>query len=370
MNLKENVLARFTGGGSGHPVFMPDLTLWYPWHKSRGTLPEDCRNHTLVQVAQALGAPVWAVERPWRMETVGIDIAVEEKENERIVRYEAPDRTLTERWTLGPDGDWWQLEYPVKEVDDLPAARAVVEARTYEMDASGTAALSDEIGDAGILALEIPMHPYSDMLHTLLGWGEGLLLLTGEGREHLLRMLAILEDKRQEVVSNVAAFPGTVVLAPDNLDGRYLSPGDFRSHFDDSYRRTADVLHDNGKHLVVHVGGPFKHLLPLMAAAGVDGVEGISGPPQGDATIKEAREAAGADLTLWGGIPQDFLVDTYSEEHFERAVREAARQAAGDRRVILGIADRVPVDADFHRIKAAARIIADAVQSIGSNLDL
>jgi hypothetical protein len=362
MNPKENVLARFTEDSPGPPVFMPDLTLWYPWHKARGTLPEECRNQTMVQVAQALGAPAWTVERPWRIETVGLDIAIEEKENERIVRYEAPDGTLTERWALGPDGDWWQLEYPVKELGDLPAARAVIEARTYELDARGAAATASEIGDAGIPALEIPMTPYSDMLHTLLGWGEGLLLLSGEGRELLMQMLAVMEDKRQEVVSQVAALPGTIVLAPDNLDGRYLSPGDFRTHFSGSYRRTADVLHGNGKYLVVHAGGPFKHLLPMMADAGVDGIEGISGPPHGDATIKEAREAAGPELTLWGGIPQDFLVKTYSEEQFERAVREAARQATGDSRVILGIADRVPVDAEFVRIKAAARIIADAVQ--------
>jgi len=362
MNLQEDILARFTGAGPGHPVFMPDLTLWYPWHKTRGTLPEGCRNCTMAQFAQALGAAVWVVERPWRTEMAGLDIVVEENENERIVRYQTPGRTLTERWTVGPDGDWWQMEYPVKDLDDLPAARALVEARTYKLDVSGPAAVASEIGDTGILALEIPMHPYSDMLHTLLGWGEGLMLLWGEGREPLLQMLAVLEDKWQKVIREVAALPGSVVLAPDNLDGQYLSPADFHTHFAGSYHRTADELHSNGKYLVVHAGGPVKRLLPLMADAGVDAIEGIAGPPHGDATIKEAREAAGPELTLWGGIPQDYLVKAHSEELFEMAVREAARQATGDSRVILGIADRVPVDADFSRLKATARFIADTVQ--------
>ena len=41
--------------------------------------------------------------------------------------------------------------------------------------------------------------------------------------------------------------------------------------------------------LRVHIGGPGKRLLPLLADAGVDGVEWIAGAPQSDASIKEAR---------------------------------------------------------------------------------
>jgi hypothetical protein len=66
------------------------------------------------------------------------------------------------------------------------------------------------------------------------------------------------------------------------------------------------------------------------------------------------------DLTLWGGIPQDFLVKTYSEKQFETAVLEAARQAMEDSRVILGVADRVPVNSEFARLKATAPLITDA----------
>ena len=42
--------------------------------------------------------------------------------------------------------------------------------------------------------------------------------------------------------------------------------------------------------------------LPLLAEAGVDGVEGIAGPPQSDITLAEARQLAGPGITLWGGI--------------------------------------------------------------------
>jgi hypothetical protein len=202
------------------------------------------------------------------------------------------------------------------------------------------------------------MRPYSDLLHTLLGWGDGLALLLGEGREALVEMLGLLEEKLQALVAQLAGLPGDVALAPDNLDGQYVSPRAFREFLAASYHRTADILHATGKPLVVHVGGPAKRLLPLLAATGVDAVEGVAPTPQGDVTLAEARAAAGPALTLWGGIPQDYLLAERTAAEFEQAVADAVAQAAGDPRIILGVADRVPVDADLGRLKALAGMAA------------
>ena len=152
------------------------------------------------------------------------------------------------------------------------------------------------------------MRPYSDLLHTMLGWGEGLMLLMGEGRPMLLEMLGLLEEKLAALTAQIAGLAGDVLLAPDNLDGQYISPRVFREQMAESYRRTAEAAHAQDKRLVVHAGGPVRRLLPLLAAAGVDVVEGVAPPPQSDATLAEARAAAGPDLILWGGIPQDLLL--------------------------------------------------------------
>ena len=39
------------------------------------------------------------------------------------------------------------------------------------------------------------MRPYSDLLHTTLGWGEGLMLFVGEQAPILMEMLALLEEQ-------------------------------------------------------------------------------------------------------------------------------------------------------------------------------
>lgn len=145
------------------------------------------------------------------------------------------------------------------------------------------------------------------------------------------------------------------------MDGQYISPRVFREQMADSYRHTAGVARRHGKTLAVHVGGPVRRLLPLLAEAGVDVVEGIA-PPQGDAALTEARAAAGPDLILWGGIPQDYLLAERLWGAFATAVAEAAPQTRGDDRMILGVADRVPVGADLARLHALPELIQAAAQ--------
>jgi hypothetical protein len=352
MTLRSDILARFTGEGSSGPLFLPDLTLWHKWHRERGTLPGGWRDCTLPQAARNLNVAIWAAARPWQATTPGITTRSEDSDEERVIRHATSFGILTTRFTRGPDGDWWLTEYPVKSVDDLDAARAIVEARTYTLDTSELTTLQEAVGENGVIALELPMRPYSDMLHAFLGWSEGLMLFAGDGRTALLEMLAILEEKAQTLIAQVAALPGDLLLAPDNLDGQYISPKIFRDQFAESYRRTAESAHQSGKPLVVHVGGPIRRVLPLLAEAGVDGVEGIAGPPQSDASLAEARQLAGPGITLWGGIPQDLLQDIHAQDAFKAGVAEAILQADGDGRMILGVADRVPVDAEFSRLQA------------------
>jgi hypothetical protein len=65
-------------------------------------------------------------------------------------------------------------------------------------------------------------------------------------------------------------------------------------------------------------------------------------------------------MTLWGGIAQDFLSAAHEEEAFEAAVWAAVQEAQGDPRMILGVADRVPVGAELSRLAALPSLIADA----------
>ena len=61
-----------------------------------------------------MGVPIWLPARPWRIETPGVEVTKTEQDQERVIKAETSAGTLIARWVVGPDGDWWQTEYPVK----------------------------------------------------------------------------------------------------------------------------------------------------------------------------------------------------------------------------------------------------------------
>jgi hypothetical protein len=196
------------------------------------------------------------------------------------------------------------------------------------------------------------------LLYEFLGLGEGLMILWDEPGL-IGEILEAFEESLRALLPALLNVPGPIVLSPDNLDSQFISPDSFRAHFLESYKKTAEALHSAGKKLIVHAGGPVGGLLAGLASAGVDGLEGVSPPPQGDSSLSEARGAAGPGLTLWGGIPQDLLLETHSEEEFREAVRRACDEARNQRRMILGVADRVPPQASLERLKTIPRLIGD-----------
>jgi hypothetical protein len=83
----------------------------------------------------------------------------------------------------------------------------------------------------------------------------------------------------------------------------------------------------------------------------------VAGAPQSDLSLAEARQVIGPALTLWGGIPQDVMLEMYARQDFEAAVSHAVKEARVDRRTILGIADRVPADAELERLEVIPTLI-------------
>ena len=130
---QQSILKRFRDNAASEPLYLPNLTLWYDWHAERDTLPDGWRGWSLPQIARSLDVPAWLTVRPFRIDPGSVEIVKTESAGERIIRYNALSGTLTERWTLGPDGDWWETEYPVKTQEDLRVAKQILETRTYAL---------------------------------------------------------------------------------------------------------------------------------------------------------------------------------------------------------------------------------------------
>ncbi len=342
MTNADKILAHFSGGLPGEqrsrPLYLPDLTLWYDYHRGRDTLPDGWKRTTLPQIARELNVPIWTVSPVIREHAPTVNITTTEQDGERVIRSESKSGVITARWIIGPDGAMWQTEYPVKSAPDLDVVLDLAEARQYSLDPELTE-LSADVGTDGVVAVEIPRRPVSDLLHEYLGWAEGLMLFLEEP-DKIEAIIGTLEEKLQDFVGSLAMDTSQIVYSPDNLDGQFISPRMFRDHLAGSYSQTAELLHQQGKKLVVHIGGPIRRLLAPLAEAGVDGLEGIVGPPQSDAGLAEARNLVGGECMLWGGVSQDYLMGTSDANRFrERSERSRSSRC---RRSTYGCRRRGP----------------------------
>jgi hypothetical protein len=309
-------------------------------------------------VCDELGVAEWRTVRPWRIELPGVAVDRRRGDSERVVTWDTGAGSLRASWVLGPDGDWWQSEYPVKSHADFDAARIVVSARTYIVEPAGVAS-AGRTPAAVLAAIELPRSPLPELFQSFLGWSEGLMLFL-EDPDTVRELAGILSEKMEGFLREIVRMPGSLVLAPDNLDARFITPDIFAESVAPLYARAAAALHAAGKGLVVHVGGPAAGIIPALAGCGVDCAQGVCGAPQGDCTLAEARAACGPGMTLWGGIPQDALLESCAQNDFEAAARAAFAEAAEDPRAVVGVADMVPVEALPERLEDLARLARDA----------
>jgi hypothetical protein len=331
------------------PDLVLDLNLWYSRNTERGSLPRRYHGWSLEDIYNDLGLVSWITKRPWAIRYEGIDYSETRGSTLRTRRWETPDGVLEASWEPGPDGDWWQTGYPVKEAADLVPLARIIQSMRYELRA-------DYMEDDGDSVIELPMRPYSDLLHSFLGWSEGLMIAMEEAAT-ISSLVNLMEDAYTRLVQELLRFPPVAFLAPDNLDANFISPGIFSSQMAAGYSRTTATLHAHDRTLTVHLGGNSRPLLGLLAACGVDCLEGICGPPQGDAAIAEARSLVGPGTMLWGALAQDYLLPSCPDADFRRACSVAMDEIQADGRSMLGVADRVPPDAVFGRLAYLARII-------------
>lgn len=332
-----------------------DLSLWIAWHSKRGSMPSMWSGLSQVEIANRLSATGWNLVKPWELIYEGVEIQVKETQDEKLIHLGVGGQSLTASWTLGPDGDWWQTDHLISSPGDFESAIKLASSISYRVDEAVFKDLQSA-ESAAVLAIELPKRSLSTLLHEYLGWGEGLLMM-GDHEKEVDQLLQTLDSKLYKLTEKCADMPGSVLFCPDNLDGQFISPEMFSRYLAPNYIKTSSKAHAAGKSLGVHVGGSMRRLLKPLADTGVDLVEGVSGLPQSDVPIPEARNQAGTDLILWGGIPQDWLLETTPVEKFKDGVDQAIGHVLEDGRTILGVADRVPVAAQIDRLVMLGDIV-------------
>jgi uroporphyrinogen-III decarboxylase len=139
------------------------------------------------------------------------------------------------------------------------------------------------------------------------------------------------------------------------------NPDFFERYTAPYYREVAERVHAKGKYLAIHVDGEMKGALAGMDRVGVDCIDAATPYPMFSLTPEEAREEAGPDLILSGGVPATVFGSTGTDLQFEKTVQRWLDTKKLSHRLILAAGDQVPPDAPWHRIA----MLPDLVKKYG-----
>jgi hypothetical protein len=160
----------------------------------------------------------------------------------------------------------------------------------------------------------------------------------------------------------LAASAAEVVFWGANYDQDITPPRFFAAEIAPWLRKAADRLHARGKLLLTHTDGENRYLLPHYPGCGFDVAESVCPEPMTGCTLAEVRAGMGPAITVWGGIPSIALLDDAMDEAGYRRYLDALFAEVGSgERLILGVADNVPPDANLARLE----YIAERVERFG-----
>ena len=232
-----------------------------------------------------------------------------------------------------PDVDTtWTLEHLLKNEEDLDAYLTLPD-DIFDCSWS-TEALAQEderIGDRGIVMVDaadpicIAAALFSMADYTVVA-------LTEQSRFHaLLEKVSRAVYQRTEFVAR--EFPGHLwrICGPEYATEPYLPTHLFREYVNRYTEPMVKAIHRGGGVVRLHCHGRIARALPAIVDMGVDAIDPIEPPTQGDVELEDVVEGYGDVLSLYGNVEIsdiETMEPSAFEEKTARAV-EAGRKARG-----------------------------------------
>lgn len=255
-----------------------------------------------------------------------------------IDRYEyikLPDRTLRsiKRYSsIGEPG--YTMEYMLKSSSDIKALLKLPY-ENYSIDLGTYQAKLNKVGNRGIVYYSLDHGAYAlirNMGSELFG------LMTIDDRDLLKEAILIFRNRileQTKAVLSMGAIPFFGWVGPELCIPPLAGMNDFKDFVFDMDKEICDTIHNGGGYVWLHCHGSVKKLLKPFVDMGVDVLNPIEPPPQGNVTLTEAIEIVGDKMGLEGNIEISSLLLSQSEEDVKKIVYEAVLEGKKSSRFIL-----------------------------------
>ena len=346
--------------------WMPRMELWWRAHRIAGTLPERYADWRLHDIERDLGMGTPAREgRIYTSRLRGVDVVTRLDGPRTITEYITPVGTVStmekrtavlDRAGIGAS----QVDRPLKRPEDYDAMMYIVENTEYFPCYEEYEAYDREVGDHGYPLVTIGQGVFMTFLGQYAGYEKAYLDLA-DYPDKVERLLETMNEKaREELWPLVVDSPARLICDGGHFDTQMTPPPIFKQFITPYYQELSDYLHQHGRTLVHHADADSSGILADFSEAGYDMVECFATAPLVDCTLKQARDAWGDTMIIWGGVPSILVEpDSTSEQEFEEYMADLFRTIAPGNAFVLGVADNVTANADLSRIVRIGEMVEE-----------
>ncbi len=227
----------------------------------------------------------------------------------------------------------WGLEKFCKNVEDAERLMSLPYV-PWLPDVSDFAEKDKKLGDAGILMGDIP----DALCFTVEAFGfSTFLMVYMDNPEIVFKLLDFFHERLYNYTRHLLEN-GVVtvyrIVGPEYATPPYLNPKEFDKLVTTYDKEIISLMHKHGAKARLHSHGRIGEVTGSFLEMEIDATDPVEPPPDGDITLKEAREALGEKCVLIGNI-EERLFETGTKADLEEAVKKAMDEAAGNGPFIL-----------------------------------
>ena len=327
--------------------FYADLSHWHAAETGKVFIPSktegEAEDSDLFQLHHALHVGCWSAHANFHRIRYrdGVEETISVQDGVYRNRISTPIGDIEEVRRFSPASYSYDIiKRMLGGIDDLKVLSYAYKRRGVEPVYDRYEKYDRLIGDAGIIGAFGAYSGLGFLISRYMGVANTIYALA-DHTDVVEETIDLINQVRLQEMRVVAQSPAPIVFFTDNLSSDIHSGPLFDRYMKEFYTRLANLCHTDGKWLCVHVDGRLKGILGRLRECGVDAVDAVTPTPDGDLSLDEAREEAGPDLILWGGVPASIWQESTSDAAFSEYVKKALEFGKRTPRFVIGPSDQL-----------------------------
>jgi hypothetical protein len=232
----------------------------------------------------------------------------------------------------------WTQQYWVKEPADYEVIEWVVRHTELEENYAAFLGEQERMGDDGIVVVSAHRSPIQELMVDLAGLETFCYHLADEVEELYSCHEAMMERTEREL-EIIAGGPGQFVKLWENFSAEMFGADRFEQFHLPVYRRAAELFGPEGKRLIAHMDGELARVEHLLPGSGLDILESLTPPSEGDVPPEKWREVW-PEMVFWSNVPLSWYGE--APEDFAARLRGFLEAIGGRRGLVLEISEDRP----------------------------